>query len=392
MTTTEDLLWLGLSPSKAAETLKNAKLCETIGSIIKIVKESGVTGELSKQKGTLLYQLSTKIKPQCASNIPLVVKYIMSEDIKNELQLSAAIEYLLSHAVKLIDVNEFEKSCGIGVVVTPDEIEDTVTEVVSKCKDQLIKERYSFNIGKLLGEVRSRLPWGDGAYIKKEVDLRILEILGPKTADDLAPKKKEKKTEKKPDTKSNAKKDDKAKTEEVAEFDGAETMDELLKTRAHFHKVGENYKTDGYVTTPKTAELLKKHVAAVGGKVMTRFPPEPNGVLHIGHAKAININFGYAKAMDGLCYLRFDDTNPEKEEEKFFTAIADMVNWLGYEPYKVTHSSDYFDQLYKWAIELIRKGLAYVCHQKVEEMRGFEVQMSPWRDRPIEESLQLFEV
>ena len=84
-------------------------------------------------------------------------------------------------------------------------------------------------------------------------------------------------------------------------------------------------------------------------QVRTRFPPEPNGILHVGHAKAININFGYARNNDGICFLRYDDTNPEKEEEKFFTGIYNMVTWLGFKPYKVTHSSDYFDQLYEWA-------------------------------------------
>ncbi|KAH7724037.1 glutaminyl-tRNA synthetase [Aphelenchoides avenae] len=125
--------------------------------------------------------------------------------------------------------------------------------------------------------------------------------------------------------------------------------------------------------------------------VTTRFPPEPNGILHIGHAKAININFGYAKAHGGNCYLRFDDVNPENEEEKFFTGIEDIVKWLGYKPYKITHSSDNFDQLYEWAVVLIKKGLAYVCHQKVEDMRGFDPKPSPWRERPTKESLQLFE-
>lgn len=90
--------------------------------------------------------------------------------------------------------------------------------------------------------------------------------------------------------------------------------------------------------------------------------------------------------------MRFDDTNPEKEEEKYFKGIEDIVKWLGYTPYKITHSSDYFDQLYEWAEELIKKNLAYVCHQKVEEMRGFDVKESPWRNRPIEESLALFRV
>ena len=105
-------------------------------------------------------------------------------------------------------------------------------------------------------------------------------------------------------------------------------MTTLTFDRSHFHKVGENYTTDGYVETPFTRDLLKKHVETVQGKVHTRFPPEPNGVLHIGHAKAINIDFGYAKVNGGNCYLRFDDTNPEKEEAKFFTAIEDMVHWL----------------------------------------------------------------
>ena len=96
--------------------------------------------------------------------------------------------------------------------------------------------------------------------------------------------------------------------------------------------------------------------------VVTRFPPEPNGFLHIGHAKAIAVNFGFAKYHGGECYLRFDDTNPEKEEEKYFTMIKDMIEWLGFTPYDITYSSDNFDKLYEKAEELIKCGRAYVCH------------------------------
>jgi glutaminyl-tRNA synthetase len=109
---------------------------------------------------------------------------------------------------------------------------------------------------------------------------------------------------------------------------------------------GENYKTEGYVMTPKTFDLIQEHLKTTGGQVcriiviysffkslfcqvVTRFPPEPNGILHIGHAKAINFNFGFAQVNNGICYLRYDDTNPEKEEEKFFTGILDIVKWLG---------------------------------------------------------------
>lgn len=93
-----------------------------------------------------------------------------------------------------------------------------------------------------------------------------------------------------------------------------------------------------------------------------------------------------------MCYLRYDDTNPAKEEEKFFIGIREMVEWLGYKPAKITHSSDYFQQLYEWAVQLIKKGLAYVCHQSSEEIKGFNPPPSPWRDRPVSENLQLFNV
>jgi glutaminyl-tRNA synthetase len=96
--------------------------------------------------------------------------------------------------------------------------------------------------------------------------------------------------------------------------------------------------------------------------VITRFPPEPNGFLHIGHAKAIAVNFGFARFHGGVCYLRFDDTNPEAEEERYFEAIKEMVRWLGFKPYQITYSSDNFDRLYELAEELIKKEKAYVCH------------------------------
>lgn len=96
-------------------------------------------------------------------------------------------------------------------------------------------------------------------------------------------------------------------------------------------------------------------------EVITRFPPEPNGFLHIGHAKAIAVNFGFAKYHGGVCNLRFDDTNPEAEEEIYFTKIKEMVEWLGFTPHKITYSSDNFDALYALAEELIKKDGAYVC-------------------------------
>ncbi|KAK4399962.1 Glutamine--tRNA ligase [Sesamum angolense] len=140
-------------------------------------------------------------------------------------------------------------------------------------------------------------------------------------------------------------------------------------------------------------EILDKHLKVTGGKVFTRFPPEPNGYLHIGHAKAMFVDFGLAKERGGCCYLRYDDTNPEAEKKEYIDHIEEIVGWMGWEPFKITYTSNYFQQLYKLAVELIRRGRAYVDHQTPDEIKEYrEKKMnSPWRDRPTEESLKLFD-
>jgi glutaminyl-tRNA synthetase len=132
--------------------------------------------------------------------------------------------------------------------------------------------------------------------------------------------------------------------------------------------------------------------------IVTRFPPEPNGYLHIGHAKSICINFGLAEKYGGECNLRFDDTNPAKEETEYVDAISRDVAWLGFKwAGEIRYASDYFDQFYKWAIELIEAGKAYVDDQSADEIRANRGTLtepgknSPWRDRPVEENLDLFE-
>jgi glutaminyl-tRNA synthetase len=131
--------------------------------------------------------------------------------------------------------------------------------------------------------------------------------------------------------------------------------------------------------------------------VVTRFPPEPNGYLHIGHAKSIYLNFGVAQEFGGRCHLRFDDTNPTKEEQEYIDAIEDDVRWLGFDwGTHLYHASDYFEQLYQWAEHLIRTGKAYVDDQSQEEMRLTRGTLtepgrnSPWRERSVEENLDLF--
>src|SRR5437016_607722 len=141
------------------------------------------------------------------------------------------------------------------------------------------------------------------------------------------------------------------------------------------------------------ADVAAKRVAAV----VTRFPPEPNGYLHIGHAKSIYLNFSVAQEFGGHCNLRFDDTNPTKEEQEYIDAIERDVRWLGFDWGKHPfHASDYFEQLYAWAEHLIASGNAYVDNltaDEIRELRGTLTEPgrnSPYRDRPREESLDLF--
>ena len=133
------------------------------------------------------------------------------------------------------------------------------------------------------------------------------------------------------------------------------------------------------------------------GRFQTRFPPEPNGYLHIGHPKAIGLNFEVAKEFGGHCNLRFDDTNPLKEEQEFVEAQLKDIRWLGYEPASVLYASDYFDQLYKWALQLIKDGHAYVDDLSQDEIRAYRGTLtepgknSPYRNRPVAENLDLFQ-
>jgi glutaminyl-tRNA synthetase len=133
------------------------------------------------------------------------------------------------------------------------------------------------------------------------------------------------------------------------------------------------------------------------GRVATRFPPEPNGYLHIGHAKSICLNFGIAEEYKGACNLRYDDTNPEKEEEEYVRSIEDDVRWIGFAPANILWASDYFDQMYEWAVQLIKAGKAYVDDQSADQIRQTRGTLtaagkdSPFRNRSPQETLDLFE-
>ena len=167
-------------------------------------------------------------------------------------------------------------------------------------------------------------------------------------------------------------------------------MSEEIKNEAVSEEISRSFIDDFII------EDLAEGGRCEGMKVHTRFPPEPNGYLHIGHAKAIYVDFGTAERFNGICNLRMDDTNPTKEDVEYVDAIKEDIHWLGYDwEDRFYYASDYFEDMYNGAVELIKKGLAYVCELTPDQMREMRGDLttpaqSPYRDRPMEESLDLF--
>ncbi|KAI4369007.1 hypothetical protein MLD38_017502 [Melastoma candidum] len=379
-------LKIGLDERTAKNTVANSKVTANLTAVI---HEADVTDGCNRTVGNLLYTVATKFPANALAHRQTLLKYIVSSKIKTPAQLDAAFAFFNKIGPENFKLDAFEESCGVGVEVSAEEIELVVGEVFAEKKSIILEQRYRTNVGELLGLVRKKLPWADPKIVKQNVDAKLYDLLGERTAaDDEKPSKKKEKP---------AKVEEKKPTVDVPPQPSEEDLNPFLI----FPQPEENYKvhtevffSDGHILRCcNTKELLAKHLKITGGKVFTRFPPEPNGYLHIGHAKAMFVSFGLAKERGGCCYLRYDDTNPEAEKKEYINHIREIVDWMGWKPFKVTYASDYFQELYELAVELIKRGHAYVDHQTADEIKEYrEKKMdSPWRDRPIAESLKLFE-
>ncbi|KAG6707171.1 hypothetical protein I3842_06G018800 [Carya illinoinensis] len=383
----ELFLKIGLDERTARNTVANNKVT---ANLVSVIHEADVTDGCNRTVGNLLYAVATKYPANALVHRPTLLEYIVSSKIKTTAQLDSALSFFASTASDDFKLNEFEEACGVGVEVSVEEIEQTVSEVFEENKNVILEQRYRTNVGELLGHIRKRRPWADLKIVKQFVDKKLYDLLGERTAADD-----EKTSKKKKD------KPDKIEVKSVAVVTPEQPSEEELNPFLIFPQPEENFQvhtevffSDGSVLRCcNTKELLEKHLKATGGKVLTRFPPEPNGYLHIGHAKAMFIDFGLAKERGGGCYLRYDDTNPQAEKKEYIDHIEEIVQWMGWEPLKITYTSDYFQDLYDLAVELIRRGHAYVDHQTPDEIKEYrEKKMnSPWRDRPVAESLKLFD-
>lgn len=251
----------------------------------------------------------------------------------------------------MLDLAELDAETGVGVVITEEQIQAAIDAVFAEKAAEIEEQKHDFNFGLLLTQVNKTLKWADGGSVRDKVNAKRTSLIGEAPPSDGKRKKHGKKgKEAKPaGAAAQANQAEENKEEEENEIDISKL-------------IGRD------VDIGNSTEILAAHRAFTQGKVHTRFPPEPNGYLHIGHAKAIRFNFKVAETYGGNTYLRFDDTNPCKENNEFIDHIKEIVTWLGYTPFKTTASSDYFQELYEHAVELIRRGKAYVCFQNAEEM------------------------
>ena len=395
----EDLKNLNIPEAKIEEISKKKKFVERL----KYVLEQAKVAKGDKELGLLLIQLAEKLNPAYNHRLPLLLKYVIPKEISSSQQLDAAIAYLRKKGEEEIDTKEFEQVAGIGVKITPDDIRKEVNELMKPKLDVIKKQRYNYPSLNLLYDLKNKFAFFDNKLAKQIIDEEINKVLGGKNEEELKEEKLRKELEelkgKQKKEKKNFSEEDKKKMQQIKE--------ELKKYDEQAKKLKEEAKEEEEETeTDKLSklmardmksslnppELLKKHLEATGGKIITRFPPEPNGYLHLGHAKAMRFCFTSASKNGGHCYLRLDDTNPEKENEEFIESVKENVNWLGYKPWKVTFASDYLQPLYEIAIKLIKKGLAYVDNLTKEQISEYREKKrdSPYRNRTVEENLKLF--
>lgn len=404
--------------------LKSKKTTTKVQTVLdKCNLTSGTT-----EQGVAIVTLAEKLDDAYSHRLPFITKYIVDKKLTNPHQVDAVVDYMKGKGSDLaIDVDDFERKVGIGIEISESDIKASIDKHLKSKAEQINLERYKFKYMNLIYDIKKDFAYLD-TKLTKEILVKSFEsLLGPKTTEELKEDEERKEYEKLKDTKkairdaekkkNKGKKDTKEAVPENTPTwsDKEEARLEELKNIIKKYdeqfekKVAEanlNINDDNLDEKDKltkimgrdmssalnSEKLLKKHLEFTKGKVFTRFPPEPNGYLHIGHAKAMRFSFTSASKSGGSTYLRFDDTNPDKETEEFIENIKENVSWLGYKPFKITHASDYFEDLYELAIQLIKKGKAYVCHLSKEEGSIYRDQMkdSPYRNRSVEENLELF--
>jgi len=412
MTSDEGALFLGigLNESVVATTTKNAKLSS---KLVQVIRAAGAEAGCDRAKGQLLYAIASRLPSTTWQHADLLARYVSEGKLRTGVQLDEALSFLKKYHAGTadVDVAAFDEAAGVHVDLSEDDVRRLVAEVIEGMREELVAERYQLPLNKLLSRVREGpLKFADGRLVKDEVEAARAALLGPKTeADDEAARMQSKASKgKKKGGKKGGKKGEETKTEGGASGAGAsagagaEGGSKVEDLGASDQTKAAGFAARDLAAAVNSPALVEEHLRVTGGVLRTRFPPEPNGYLHIGHAASMFLNFrGSFERLgkQGETILRYDDTNPEAESQEYIDSIRDAVLWMGWRPCRVTFSSDYFEELYGLAVELIRRGKAYVCHQTKEEMqRSRDLARSrtgnpnsPWRNRSVEENLREFE-
>jgi glutaminyl-tRNA synthetase len=431
---------LGEEPKK--QITKNANLVTSLKALSTVLDISTIDTKLGQQLFSIVSALPD---PKNALIHQHLASYVTKGRLPSPQQVTAAIAFCKNrpgfNVLAIDQIKEFETACGADVFITEDQIKTHAKEIVELYKDQLKDERYLFVMGNLMLAFKEETTssnrgwlWAEGKIVKSAIDAEVLALLGPRGPEDeireaeiKAARKAAGKIANKPTPPVSAsvtatKPSDIAST--AASLPTPPTSTLVTPT------TGETgFDARILASAINSPELKAQHLSVTGGVVRSRFPPEPNGYLHIGHAKSMNLNFEGVfrelKVLDKITSdgkkaydttFRYDDTNPDAESQEYIDNQAENVAWMGWKPARVTHSSDYFNQLFEYAVALIKMGKAFVCHQTkadIEVSREFSVAMhktvnkengdepidiaallkkaeSPWRHRPIEESLRAF--
>ena len=317
-----------------------------------------------KNQGKSIYHLVTNsIEWIQLHQLDKCAKSIMSNELTSRKRVGFAIDYFKinndSDTVK--DVERFNTHCGVGIEYTAEQIDQYIEEFIEKSK-QAIMEKGAMG---LLVELKEGLKFADEGTLIKIYN----KTIGKKKLPRKAPAKAKSKVVKQKDTTQ-----ENDNSEEDNTFSLKKMVAKSLQSQLN------------------KPHIREAHEKRTGGKIITRFPPEPNGYLHIGHCKAIRFNFRVALENGGYTYLRYDDTNPAKEKQEYIDCIESGVRWLGYKPYKITYASEYFPQIYEVAVKLIEVGKAFVCFLSMEDGKEYREakRPSPWRDASVEENLKQF--
>lgn len=351
----------GFDEKKIKNLAKNEELAITMAQTLEA--KAGETLDNNIQQ--LIYSLYSTKSDIYRKHDSLFVDYIFAGKLITKHQLKLAEDYLADKDT--VDQDKFSEYCGVGVSLSEEQITEYIKDFLAKNKDLVAECSGKISHPQLLTPLKEGLRLAEPTLLIKLGGSIIKDVCSELPVQDKP--KKEKKSKK-----------------------------DIVKTEEETQSMAEKIDLSSLIARDVAASHnSQKHIdaqrEATGGKIVTRFPPEPNGILHVGHARSIRFNFSVAGNYEGDCILRFDDTNPAKETLEFINEIKENVSWMGFTPSRVTFASDNYGRIYDLTLKLINMGKAYVCFLNRAEAKEFRdsLKPSPYREQTIEQTHEYFE-